>query len=66
MTDYLIATRAAIIFWTTLAVIPAEIVFDAIKAELGRRGVEPFRCHSLRELFRTVSPSGQKRVGRLA
>jgi hypothetical protein len=41
MTDYLIATRAAIIFWTTLAVIPAEIVFDAIEAESGRRGVEP-------------------------
>ena len=27
MTDYLIATRAAIILWTNLAVMPAEIVF---------------------------------------
>ena len=39
MTDYLIAARAAIIFWTTLAVLPAEIVFDAIEAELERRGI---------------------------
>jgi hypothetical protein len=41
MTDYLIAARAAIILWTTLAVLPVEIVFDAIEAELNRRGVEP-------------------------
>jgi hypothetical protein len=41
MTDYLIAARAAIILWTNLAVMPAEIIFDAIEAELGRRGVEP-------------------------
>jgi hypothetical protein len=40
MTEYLIATRVAIILWTSLAVIPAEIVFDAIEAELERRGVE--------------------------
>ena len=40
MTDYLIATRAATILWTSLAVMPAEIVFDAIEAELERRGVE--------------------------
>jgi hypothetical protein len=40
MTQYLIAARAAIIFWTNLAVMPAEIVFDAIEAELKRRGVE--------------------------
>jgi hypothetical protein len=40
MTEYLIATRAAIILWTNLAVIPAEILFDAIEAELERRGVE--------------------------
>jgi hypothetical protein len=40
MTEYLIATRVAIILWTGLAVIPAEIVFDAIEAELERRGVE--------------------------
>jgi len=37
MTDYLIAARAAIIFWATLAVMPAEIVFDAIEAELESR-----------------------------
>jgi hypothetical protein len=29
-----------IIPWTNLAVIPAEIVFDAIEAESERRGVE--------------------------
>jgi hypothetical protein len=41
MTEYLIAARAAIILWTNLAVMPAEIVFDAIEAELERHGVEP-------------------------
>jgi hypothetical protein len=40
MTEYLVAARAAIILWTSLAVMPAEIVFDAIEAELERRGVE--------------------------
>ena len=40
MTDYLIAARAAIIFWTSLAVMPAEIVFYAIEAELECREVE--------------------------
>jgi hypothetical protein len=40
MTDYLITVRAAIILWTNLAVMPAEIVFDAIEAEVRRRGVE--------------------------
>jgi hypothetical protein len=41
MTEYLIASRAAIIFWTGLAVKPAEIFFDAIETELEHRGVEP-------------------------
>lgn len=40
MTEYLIASRAAIIFWTGLAVVSAGIVFDAIETELERRGVE--------------------------
>ena len=40
MTEYLIASRAAIIFWTSLAVVPAEILFDAIETELECRGVE--------------------------
>ena len=40
MTEYLVATRVAIILWTNLAVMPAEILFDAIEAELRRRGVE--------------------------
>lgn len=40
MTEYLIAARAAIILWTNLAVMPADIVFDAIETELERRGVE--------------------------
>jgi hypothetical protein len=41
MTEYLISARAVIILWTKFAVVPAEIVFDAIEAELERRGVEP-------------------------
>jgi hypothetical protein len=41
MTEYLIAVRAVIILWTNLAVLPAEIVFDAVEAELARRGIEP-------------------------
>jgi hypothetical protein len=41
MTDYLIAARAAIILWTNLAMMPAGIIFDAIEAELERRGIEP-------------------------
>ena len=36
MTEYLIASRATIIFWTSLAVVPAEILFDAIETELKR------------------------------
>jgi hypothetical protein len=36
MTEYLIAARAAVILWTNLAVMPAEILFDAIEAELER------------------------------
>jgi hypothetical protein len=40
MTEYLIAARAVMILWTNLAVMPAEIAFDAIEAELERRGVE--------------------------
>jgi hypothetical protein len=41
MIEYLIAARAVIILWTSLAAIPAEIVFDAIEAQFERRGVEP-------------------------
>ena len=40
MTEYLIAVRAVIILWANLAVLPAEVVFDAIEAELERRGIE--------------------------
>ena len=40
MTEYLLASRAAIIFWTSLAVAPAEILLDAIGTELERRGEE--------------------------
>jgi hypothetical protein len=39
MTEYLVAARAAIILWTNLTIMPAEIIFDAIEAELKRRGV---------------------------
>jgi hypothetical protein len=40
MTEYLIAVRVAIILWTSLAVMPAETVFEVIEAELERRRVE--------------------------
>ena len=40
MTDYLIAARAVIIPWTNLAVMPAEVVFVAIEAELHRSGID--------------------------
>ena len=40
MTEYLIAARAAIILWTNLAVMPTGILFDAIEAELERRGLK--------------------------
>ena len=40
MTEYLIAARAAVILWTNLALMPTEFLFDAIEAELERRGVE--------------------------
>jgi hypothetical protein len=40
MTSYLIVTRVAIILWTNLAVVPATLAFDAIEAELERRGIE--------------------------
>jgi hypothetical protein len=40
MTEYLVAARAVVILWTSLGVTPAEILFDAIEAELERRGVE--------------------------
>jgi hypothetical protein len=40
MTEYLIGARATVILCANLAVLPAEILFDAIEAELERRGVE--------------------------
>ena len=40
MTPFLLAMRAGIIMWVTLAVTPFEIVHDAIEGELTRRGVE--------------------------
>ena len=41
MTEYLIASRAAIIFWTSVAMVPAEILLNAIETELERSGVKP-------------------------
>jgi hypothetical protein len=40
MTSYLVVTRVAIIPWINLAVMPAALAFDAIEAELERRGIE--------------------------
>jgi hypothetical protein len=39
--DPSLPSRAATIFWTNLAVVPVEILFDAIQIELERRGVKP-------------------------
>ena len=52
MTEYPIASPVAIIFWTSLAVVPAEILFDAIETELERRGVELIKaaCLVLRQV----------------
>ena len=41
MTEYLVAARAAIVLWTSLAVMTVKIVFDVIEAEFERRGFEP-------------------------
>ena len=41
MTPMLIATRAGIVLWVTLALMPVEILFDAIEAEIARRQVKP-------------------------
>ena len=47
MIEYLTAARAAIILWINLALIPAEIHFNAMKAHLERRRrVEPRRLLS--------------------
>ena len=40
MTPFLVAARAGIIIWLTLALIPFEIAHDAIEAELKRQGIE--------------------------
>ena len=39
MTEYLIASRRDHL-WTSFAVVPAEILFDAIQIELESRGVK--------------------------
>jgi hypothetical protein len=44
MTGYLIAARAAIILWTSLAVLPAEIVFDAMKPKWSAAASSYKRC----------------------
>jgi hypothetical protein len=41
MIPMLLLTRAAIIGWTTMAVLPLEIAFDLIESELERSGVAP-------------------------
>lgn len=40
-TQILIVARDALILWTKFAVKPAEFMFDAIEAELKRRGIGP-------------------------
>jgi hypothetical protein len=41
MIPLLLLTRAAIIGWTTMAVLPLEIAFDLIEGDLERSGVAP-------------------------
>ena len=41
MIPLLSLTRAAIIGWTTMAVLPLEIAFDLIEGDLERSGVAP-------------------------
>jgi hypothetical protein len=40
MTEYQIAASAMIILWTNLVLMPTEIVFNVIEAELERCGIE--------------------------
>jgi hypothetical protein len=59
MTPFLILTRAAIIGWTTLAVFPLEIAFDAIQGELERRDVElNTNQEAMLRLLAEAGPSG--------
>jgi hypothetical protein len=37
---FLILARTTLIAWVTLAVVPFEILHDAIEAELKRQGIE--------------------------
>ena len=41
MLPVLLAARAGIILWVTLAVMPIEIVFDAIETEIERQQDAP-------------------------
>jgi hypothetical protein len=41
MTPCLIAARTGIILWVTLALVPVEITFDCLQAELERRRALP-------------------------
>jgi hypothetical protein len=46
MIPLLLLTRAVIIGWTTLAVLPLEIAFDLIEGELERLGVREYPRNS--------------------
>jgi hypothetical protein len=39
MTTFLVAMRAAIIWWVSVSLMPIEVVYDAIESELERRDV---------------------------
>jgi hypothetical protein len=47
MTQILIVARDALILWVNLAVMPAELAFEAIEAELKRRGIDPHTRSSI-------------------
>jgi hypothetical protein len=44
-TRILIVARDALILWTKFAVKPVEFMFDAIEAELKRRGIDAILAH---------------------
>jgi hypothetical protein len=47
MTQIQIVARDALILWVNLAVMPAELAFDTIEAELKRRGIDPHTRSSI-------------------
>jgi hypothetical protein len=68
MTEYLLAARAAVIFWTNLTVKPAVILFRCDRSRIGtprRRAMNAaVGSHSLRGLFGAALLSKRNLSGR--